>query len=63
MTELDRLLSGLILTSQANYAVASRWTLFRVWIFGCHRMVHHLGRMARLGFWRGQPYLLTFRKT
>lgn len=53
---------NLILSAQAHYLSARWWTLAAAWMFGRHRVVSHLGRIARISFWRGRPYLLTFRE-
>lgn len=59
----DRALGNLILLGQINYNQARWWTLAAAWIFGRHRILRHLGRVGRVSFWRGQPYLLSFRET
>lgn len=55
-------LGMLILAAQAHYAQARWWKLAMVWAFGRHRIVRHLGREGRVAFWRGNPYLLSFRE-
>lgn len=58
----DAELGGLILAGQNNWA-AARWAKrLLVWVLGRHVVVDHLGRRARIGLWRGAPYLLTFRE-
>lgn len=59
----DRAVGNLILLAQANCNRARWWTLAAVWILGRHRILRHLGRVGRIGFWRGRPYLLSFRET
>jgi hypothetical protein len=59
----DRSTANLILLAQLHYQHASWWTLAAAWMFGRHRTVRHLGRVGRVSFWRGQPYLLSFRET
>lgn len=63
MSEHDRAMGNLILTAQLHYNQARWCTLALVWIFGRHRTIRHLGRVGRVGFWRGKPYLLSFRET
>lgn len=58
----DRHLGQLILTAQAHYSAARWWQLAGAWLFGRHRIVRHLGREGRIAFWRGEPYLLSFRE-
>jgi hypothetical protein len=55
-------LGMLILSAQAHYSQAKWWTLAGAWLFGRHRIVRHLGREGRISFWRGNPYLLSFRE-
>lgn len=52
----------LILTAQANVKQARWFTLAAAWVFGRHHTICHLGREARIAFWRDRPYLLTFRE-
>ena len=52
----------LILVANAHFKGARWWTLAAAWAFGRHRIVTHLGREGRVAFWRGTPYLLTFRE-
>lgn len=59
----DRAIGNLILTAQLHYNAARPVTLALAWVFGRHRIIRHLGRAARISFWRGKPYLLTFRET
>ena len=54
---LDQCFNGI----QASYPEPD--TLALAWVFGRHRIIRHLGRAARISFWRGKPYLLTFRET
>lgn len=63
MQRSDLATGNLILLAQLNYQRARWWQLAAAWIFGRHKIVHHLGRVGRVGFWRGQPYLLSFRET
>jgi hypothetical protein len=58
----DRDLGELILLAQSVYARARWWQLACAWAFGRHRIVRHLGREGRIAFWRGAPYLLSFRE-
>lgn len=58
----DEAKGTLILLAQANYQKARWWHLAAVWVFGRHRFVRHLGRIAHIGFWRERPYLLAFRE-
>lgn len=62
MTQNDEALGNLILSAQAHYVHARWWTLAAAWVFGRHRVVQHIGRIGRISFWRGRPYLLTFRE-
>lgn len=59
----DRDIGNLILLAQMNYQRAGWLTLTGAWIFGKHHVIRHLGRVGRVSFWRGQPYLLSFRET
>lgn len=52
----------LIFVANANFERARLRTLAAAWLFGRHRRVRHLGYEARVAFWRGTPYLLTFRE-
>lgn len=52
----------LIMLAQANFNRAQWWQLALCWVRGRHRVVCHLGYTARIGFWRDQPYLLSFRE-
>jgi hypothetical protein len=63
MPDHDTAMGALILTAQGHYNQARWWVLALVWVFGRHRIIRHLGRTGRVGFWRGQPYLLSFRDT
>jgi len=58
----DHDLGMLILVAQAHYAHARWWVLAAAWALGRHRIVRHLGREGRVAFWRGKPYLLSFRE-
>lgn len=58
----DRDAATLILVANAQFGRARWWTLAAAWLFGRHRIVRHLGREGRVAFWRGTPYLLTFRE-
>ena len=58
----DHDLGMLILAAQAHYSQARWWVLAAAWAFGKHRIVRHLGREGRIAFWRGAPYLLSFRE-
>lgn len=62
MLHRDRDLGDLILIAQMHYHRANWQTLAAAWIFGRHRVVRHLGRVGRISFWRGRPYLLSFRE-
>lgn len=62
MTALDQEIGDLIIRADLNHRLASRWTRLRVWLFGRHRSVQHIGYVARIAVWRGHPYLLTFRE-
>lgn len=53
----------LIFVANFHYQTASWWVIAAAWLFGRHRIVRHLGRVGRVAFWRGTPYLLTFRET
>lgn len=61
--QTDEAKASLILVAQLNYHQARWWRLAAAWIFGRHRTVRHIGRVARISFWRGQPYLLSFHET
>ena len=58
----DEAVAMLILVANAHFAAARWWVLAAAWMFGRHRIVRHLGREGRVAFWRGTPYLLTFRE-
>lgn len=58
----DEALANLILSAQSHYHKARWWQLVLAWVFGRHRYVVHLGRIGRISFWRGRPYLLSFRE-
>lgn len=62
MMDIAEAKARLILTAHANVRAARWWTLATAWVFGRHLVVCHLGRAARIGIWRGAPYLLTFRE-
>lgn len=53
---------ALILVAQDNYGRAGLWTIAAAWALGRKRRIDHLGYSALVGFWRGQPYLLSFRE-
>lgn len=59
----DEAKGSLILVAQLHYQRAKWWHLAAAWMFGRHRIVRHLGRVARISFWRGTPYLLSFYET
>ncbi len=59
----DRATANLILLAQLNYQRAGWLTLALAWSLGRHRIIRHLGRIGRVSFWRGNPYLLSFRET
>lgn len=61
--DTDDATGRLILLAQLHYQHARWWRLAAAWVFGRHRIVRHLGRVARISFWRGTPYLLSFRET
>lgn len=52
----------LIFVANEHFKLARWWTLAAAWVLGRHRIVRHLGREGRVAFWRGTPYLLTFRE-
>lgn len=58
----DQNLGTLIMIAQAYYNQATWLELAAAWLFGRHRIVRHLGREGRISFWRGNPYLLSFRE-
>lgn len=58
----DQNLGTLIMLAQAYYNQATWWELTAAWLFGRHRIVRHLGWEGRVSFWRGNPYLLSFRE-
>lgn len=59
----DRATGNLILLAQLNYQRAGWLTLACAWALGRHRIIRHVGRIGRVSFWRGAPYLLSFRET
>lgn len=59
----DEAKARLIMLAQLHYQKARWQQLAAAWVFGRHQIVHHLGRVARISFWRGNPYLLSFRET
>ena len=63
MPASDLAKGNLILLAQLHYQQARWWQLAAAWIFGHHQIVRHLGRVGRVSFWRGNPYLLSFRET
>lgn len=63
MASKDEAKAALILLAQLHYQNAKWWQLAAAWICGRHQTVRHLGRIARISFWRDQPYLLSFRET
>lgn len=63
MRSSDEAKATLILLAQLHYQNAGWRTLAAAWVFGRHQTVRHLGRVARISFWRGDPYLLSFRET
>lgn len=58
----DEAKAMLIFVANAHFKAARWWVLAAAWVFGRHRIVRHLGREGRIAFWRGKPYLLTFRE-
>ena len=58
----DEATATLIFVANGHFKAARWWTLAAAWMFGRHRIVRHLGREGRIAFWRGTPYLLTFRE-
>lgn len=63
MQPSDEAKGTLILLAQLHFQNARWWHLAAAWVFGRHQIVRHLGRIARISFWRGHPYLLSFRET
>lgn len=63
MLNTDEAKAKLILLGQLHYQHARWWQLAAAWVFGRHQIVRHLGRIGRVSFWRGRPYLLSFRET
>ncbi|MFE3838874.1 hypothetical protein [Pseudogemmobacter sonorensis] len=63
MQDGDLSRASLILLAQMHYERARWWQLAAAWAVGRHRIVRHLGRVARISFWGGKPYLLSFRET
>lgn len=62
MSRSDADCGMLILVAQYHFKRASLLTLAAAWLFGRHEIVRHMGRVGRVGFWKGTPYLLTFRE-
>lgn len=62
MMDRNQAAGTLILTAQMNFNQAHWWVLALAWVFGTHRTLRHMGWFARIGFWRGKPYLLSFRE-
>ncbi|WP_323036238.1 hypothetical protein [Pararhodobacter sp.] len=58
----DAASGALILVGNAHFQDARWWTLVAAWLFGKHQRLQHLGYNARISFWRGTPYLLTFNE-
>ncbi|MCL4065914.1 hypothetical protein M3484_04975 [Pseudomonas sp. GX19020] len=63
MPNSDEAKGALIFVANAQYKKARWWQLACAWVFGRHQIVRHLGREGRVSFWRGKPYLLSFRET
>lgn len=63
MHNTDQAKGNLILLAQLHYQQARWWQLAAAWVFGRHQIIRHLGRIGRVSFWRGRPYLLSFRET
>lgn len=61
MRHNDQAKANLIFVAQAHYQTANWLQLVGAWVFGRHQIIRHLGRIARVSFWRGRPYLLSFR--
>lgn len=57
----DAATGALVLVGDANFKSANWLTLAAAWLFGRHQVFTHLNCRGRVAFWRGQPYLLTFR--
>ena len=58
----DEAKAMLIFVANAHFKAARWWVLAAAWVFGRHRIVWYLGREGCIAFWRGKPYLLTFRE-
>ncbi|MBY6091063.1 hypothetical protein [Maritimibacter alkaliphilus] len=52
----------LVLVASVHYDAAGRLVRLAAWLFGRHQTFAHMGRSGRIAFWRGTPYLLTFRE-
>ena len=63
MQNSDEAKSALIFVAQCHFQKARWWELAAAWVFGRHQIVRHIGRIGRVSFWRGKPYLLSFRET
>lgn len=58
----DAAIGALVLVGDHNFKKAHWFTLAAAWLFGRHQTFTHLDCRGRVAFWRGQPYLLTFRE-
>ena len=63
MQNSDAAMGNLILVANHHFQNARWWQIACAWIFGRHQTVRHIGRVGRVSFWRGKPYLLSFRET
>lgn len=57
---MDDVATGaLVLTAQDNWHRASVRVRIAAWLFGTHAVFEHMDYRLRIGWWRGQPYLLS----
>lgn len=52
----------LVLYANLRFKFATIGTLLLAWVLGRHEVFTHLGRRCRISWWKGTPYLLSFKE-
>lgn len=59
--DMHRDVGNLVLMANLHFKFAPLRTIFAAWLLGRHEVFVHLNKRCRISFWRGRPYLLSFK--
>jgi hypothetical protein len=59
---MHRDVGTLVLVANIQFQHATFRACLAAWLFGRHEVLVHLNRRCRISFWRGRPYLLSFKE-